>query len=158
MTRATDEKPRRHPRAQSQPAVDRDKYVPKHPTPASGVPESWDDDCTGKYEEGEALQRAREERAARDPAGRIAKLEAGHKELAGVVTGVRVDVGKMTGKIDTMLDYASKADTERERRAKADAVSAAVAVERRRKYVIALISALGTAVAVVAAAMAGGRL
>lgn len=59
-------------------------------------------------------------------------------------------VARMEGKVDTLIDYAAKSDAERERRAAADAV----AEERRRKYVIALIGAIGAAIAGIVAVMA----
>ena len=117
---------------------DRDVRVEKHATPPAGVPAFAEEECTGRYE-GDDLARIR---ARRPTPERIAKLEAKHDSLA-------LTVSRMDGKLDTLVDLAAKSDAERERRSAADAV----ALERRRKHAIAVIGALGTAIAAVVGAL-----
>jgi hypothetical protein len=118
---------------------DRDVYVSKA-TPASGIPETAWDDPTGQLE-GEQLARVR---SLRQPDDRIAKVEVRVDQLT-------TTVARMDGKIEAIHSFAVKADAERERRSQADAL----ALERRRKHTIALISALGVSVAGIVAALAG---
>jgi hypothetical protein len=114
---------------------DRDVRTEKHAVPN----EFRDEPATGRIDiTPEELQRIR---ARRPTPERISKLEAKHDALA-------LSVAKMDGKIDALHGYAVKADAERERRAAADAV----ALERRRKHAIALITALGGAIAAIVAA------
>jgi hypothetical protein len=118
---------------------DRDVYVSKA-TPASGVPTEAFDDPTGQHE-GEELARLRARRLTPE---RIARLETKHDTLA-------LEVARMAGTLDAVHTFAVKADAERERRAAADER----ALERRRKFTLALISTLGVALAAVIAAFAG---
>lgn len=108
----------------------------------AAAPEFVDEEATGRYE-GPDLQRIRERRPTPQ---RIARVE------------VRVDtleksVARMDGKLDAIVDYAARADAERERRSKAEAD----ALERRRRYSIRLIKALGVVVVGIITALVGFR-
>lgn len=83
---------------------DRDRYVPKHPTPLTGVPEAFED-ATDRYE-GEELQRIR---ARRPTPERLRKLEVkqdedrkAHQELVKIVTDTRVEVAGLRGELKVL--------------------------------------------------------
>lgn len=118
----------------------RDRYLDKHARPPTSVPVFVEEEGTGRHE-GEDLQRIRR--------GRTTQKRFEHVEER--LDKLEPAVARMDGKIDTMLEYAVKADAERERRSAADSL----ALERRRKYIIALIGAIGAAVALIVAALAG---
>ncbi len=87
---------------------DRDRYVPKHPTPLTGTPAFIEEEATGQCE-GEALARIR---ARRPTSSRLRRLEEDrdadrrkHDELSETVTETRVLVGTMSGKLDTVLTH-----------------------------------------------------
>jgi hypothetical protein len=115
---------------------DRDVRVEKHAVPE----ETWDEPATGRVDltAGELANI----RARRPTPERISRLEVKHDALA-------LTVAKMDGKIDALLDLGAKAEQERQARHAADIA----AEERRRKHTIALIGAIGTAIAGIAAAV-----
>lgn len=123
---------------------DRDAYVDKHAVPE----ETWDEPATGRVDiTPEELRRIRQRRPTPE---RLDKLETKHDELGKEVSTIRTDVAHMKGRVETLVEYAAKAEAERERRAAADVA----AEERRRKHVIALIGALGAAIAGIVTALA----
>jgi len=113
---------------------DRDKYVEKH---RRGVPSFVAEEGTGRHE-GEELQRIRSNRPT--PV-RFKKVEERQDKF-------ELKLVELGSKVDTLLDYAAKADAERIRRAEMDAV----ALERKRKHTIAIITTLGVAIAAIVAA------
>lgn len=128
-------------RAQSQSDRDITGLAARRERDAAPLPFECEE-ATGRYE-GAELARIR---ASREPGERFAKIETRVDKLE---RDVAVGFASSHTKLDTMLGYAAAADAERERRHKADAL----ALERRRKHVIALIGALGAAVALVIAAL-----
>lgn len=127
----------------------------KRRTPASGVPvdEFADEPVTGVLD-GDDLAVARQRRPTPQ---RIARLELRVDKLDRAMA---VGFAESKATLATLVDYAAKAEAERERRAKLEreaaekAEAAAVAEsERRRKHQIALIGALAAAAAVVIAAL-----
>jgi hypothetical protein len=132
-------------------APGRDVYVSKA-TPRMGVPEFVDEDATGKYE-GEELARIR---ARRPITGRISKVEIRVDDIDNTLIATikslaetREAVARIDGKMDALLDLGAKAEQERQARHTADLAAA----ESRRKFIIALIGALGTALAVIVTAL-----
>jgi hypothetical protein len=116
--------------------LDRDRYVEKHPTPLSGVPDFADEEGTGKHD-GEELDAIR---ANRPPPKRFEKLEKRQDKF-------EIRLEKLDTKVDTLLDLATKAEAERMRRSEQDAKER----ELRRKHVIAIITAIGIALATILA-------
>lgn len=106
--------------------------------------EHIDDQASGAIEDPDARRAVR---ARRPTPERIARVEVR-------VDGVEKRLERMDGKLDGIVEYAARADAERERRSAADAV----ALERRRKFLLSLISALGAAAALVIGAFAKGCL
>jgi|ERR1043165_2466728 uncharacterized coiled-coil protein SlyX len=129
----------------------RDEYVSKQ-TPRAGVPAFVEEECTGKYE-GEELARIR---ARRPTPERISKVEVRIDDIDSTLVQTvkslaetRETVARIDGKMDALLDLGAKAEQERQARHAADIAAA----ESRRKFVIALIGALGTAVAAIVTAL-----
>lgn len=130
---------------------DRDVYVPKHPTPAAGVPAFVTEEGTGVVE-GEALRAIR---ARRPTPERLQRLEDKHDELATVVTETRLELAdfrgefrEMRGEIKTALGLIvpERQQVHTTHRAKIDS---------RTKIVIAIGGAICTLIGVVITAMAG---
>lgn len=121
------------------PHRNRDVRVPKE-----AVPDFVVEEATGRLE-GEQLRFARSRRPTPE---RISKVETRQDKLESSLAETREQVARMDGKLDTLVTLASKADAERERRVAAEAV----ALEKRRKHTIAIISALGVAIAGIVAA------
>jgi hypothetical protein len=121
---------------------DRDVRTEKH----DAIPESWDEPATGRVDlSPDELARIRSRRPTPE---RVSKLEVRVDVLHKELIETRLDVRGVGSQVKTILDYAVKAEAERERRAVADVV----ALERRRKFIIGLIGALGTAVAAIVTA------
>ncbi len=145
---------------------DRDILVPKHRAASQGVPGFVDEEFTGRYE-GEDLARLR---ARRPTPERVSRLE---KRVDKLDKDMAVGFAESKTRLDTLLELATKAEAERERRAAADAAAAvakaaadhaaavakaaadAAALDQRRKHTIALIGALAGAAAIVIAALVG---
>ncbi len=104
----------------------------RHRSPALGVPNRpLVEEVTGNHESPEELQRWRAKRLTHDRLDKIEpKLDAHGLAIAGMV-----------GKLDTILSYATKSDE---------------AAEKRRKYIVPTITAIGVAIAGIVAAMAHG--
>lgn len=123
-------------------ADDRDHQKPKtspygHPiVPPHEFGE--DDPITGQYE-GEALDQMRRKRPT---LARIGHLEKKHDELHGTVL-------RMDGKLDGVHDFMARADAAREALAKREQARR----DARGKWILAVITALGVAVAAIAAAV-----
>lgn len=81
-------------------ADQRDILVRKD-TPVTGIPGPVFDDPTGQCE-GEQLRAIR---ARRPTPERIARLEEKHDSLAETVVEIRVGVGEMSGKLDTIIQH-----------------------------------------------------
>lgn len=114
------------------------------------------DEITGRYD-GEELEEMRRQRAERDPAAAILSLERKHAALDKTVA---VGFAKTNSKLDTLVDLAAKSDAERVRRAAADAEERErkaqadqKALDGKRRYLIALVGALGMAIAGIVAAV-----
>lgn len=128
-------------------AARRDREREREAAAREGVPHIVTDDVTGQYT-GDELK---EHRAKRPTDQRVAHLEIKHDTLAATVVRIEVAQGLMTGKVDTILDFAAKADAEREARAQRDAVER----EAKRLHIVPIIKAIGIALAVIAAAVVG---
>lgn len=115
--------------------TDHDRFA----APRSGVPHPLDeDDKTGRYE-GEELAM---ERAKRPTEQRVGRLEKKHDALAG-------DVREIKGKVDAIFEMSSAAQDAREDREKKDLEDRT----KRRALIIPIITAIGIALAGIAAAV-----
>lgn len=123
------------------------------------TPEPVDEDVTGQYS-GEAL---RVMRSRRPTDRRLGRLEEKHDELSEELTKLRIQQGATDSKVDTLLDLATKAESARQERedreTRADEARVARDDKQRRdarKHTIAMISALGVAIAAVLTAVLHG--
>ena len=126
---------------------DRDVRTEKHAAPVEFVSE----EATGKYE-GAELQRIR---ARRPTPERISKVEVRQDKVEVTLTEFRVEtterLSKLEGKIDTVVDLATRAEAERARRSELDALER----ERKRRMVVPTIKAVAAAIALIIAALVG---
>ena len=92
----------------------RDRYVPKHKTPAPGVPVQTFDDVTAQHSTDP--DRLRTERAKRPTDKRLARLEEKHDALDAKVDEIHGDVREMRGEMRAVLGLLpEKQKTERTR-------------------------------------------
>lgn len=112
---------------------DRDQFVPKHRTQPRGVPVAIPDEITGQYE-GEELREYRSRRATIE---RIERLED-HKDQS-IAMFAAVD-----SKLGVLVERATKTEEREERREKREHESREA--DRRRKWVLALIAGIVTAI------------
>lgn len=68
------------------------------------VPETWDEDITGRHE-GEELARLRARRETKD---RLARLEVKHDELANAVGETRVAVARVEGQLEVLPELVTE--------------------------------------------------
>jgi hypothetical protein len=124
----------------------RDRYVPKHKTPTA-VPAFIEEEATGRYE-GETLAQMR---AKRPTDKRVGRLEEKHDQLAETVTKLRVDIGSMASKLDTVLDHVTAAHREQQQTER-------VRIGSRGKVIAAIATAAGVVAGAIATVVAGGCL
>lgn len=83
------------------------------------------------------------------PDDRITRLEARHDDLAGVVADVRVAVGAISGKLDTVLAHVVAAHREQ-------AATERTRISSRARVVVGIVGAVCAAAGVVVTALVGG--
>jgi hypothetical protein len=116
--------------------------VKRHPTP---VPIEVFDEITGVHE-GEALRVARSKRTTDE---RISRLEDKHDALSAAVSDVRVSVGEMSGKLDTVLAHVIASHQEQTKLETAR-------LGHRAKVIVGVVGALCGVAGVIATALIGG--
>lgn len=117
---------------------------PKQRTPASGTPEFVKEEITGVYE-GDELKAIRARRSTDE---RIGRLEDKHDKLVESVTDVRVCVGEMNGKMDTVLDFIKTTQSENHRTER-------MRIGSRAKIIVAIVGAVGTGLGILITTLAG---
>lgn len=135
-----------------------DDRIRQRPMRPAAVPQEVDDEVTGKYAGPELM----EHRSRRTTARRLELLESKHDSLASTVSEIRVDVGRVGSKVDTLLEItaaerdARQAREKAEREAKvADMTFAAAQADAKRRSMPGVIKATGVAIAVIVAAALG---
>lgn len=112
-------------------------------TPARGVSAfDADEEITGVHE-GAELARLRARRRTDE---RIARLEEKHDTLSAAVSDVRVTVGEMSGKLDTVLSHVIAAHQEQ---AKIEHAR----ISSRARVIVGVASALAAVIGAIAAAV-----
>jgi hypothetical protein len=135
----TDDRPRT-PRS----GIPHKDYSGRKTSPGYAIPDFVEPEATGNYE-GEELARIR---ARRPTSERLARLEEKHDGLVETVTDVRVSIGAMSGKLDTVLTHVTA--THREHQA-----TERTRISSRAKVVGGIVTTLGAVIAAYLAGSAG---
>jgi hypothetical protein len=110
-------------------------YTGRKTSPGYAIPDFVEPEATGNYE-GEELARIR---ARRPTSERLRRLEEKHDALSETVIDLRVGIGTMSGKLDTVLTHVTATHREQQ-------VTERTRISSRAKIIVGVVGAVCAAI------------